>query len=50
MIVVDTSIIAHFWFPSDHTERCERLFQWDPEWVAQLLNSIEIKTEPIESS
>lgn len=37
MIVIDTNILAHFWLPSDHTELCEQLFQWDPEWVAPLL-------------
>lgn len=37
MIVVDTNIIAHFWLPSEHTELCEQLFQWDPEWVAPIL-------------
>ena len=37
MIVVDTNILAHFWLPSDHTELCEQLFQWDPEWVAPVL-------------
>jgi len=37
MIVVDTNILAHFWLPSDHTEICEQLFQWDPEWVAPIL-------------
>ncbi len=37
MIVVDTNILAHFWLPSDHTELCEHLFQWDPEWVAPVL-------------
>jgi predicted nucleic acid-binding protein len=37
MIVVDTNILAHFWLPSDQTEICERLFQWDPDWVAPLL-------------
>jgi len=37
MIVVDTNILARFWLPSDHTELCERLFQWDPEWVAPVL-------------
>ncbi|MDI6402017.1 type II toxin-antitoxin system VapC family toxin [Balneolaceae bacterium ANBcel3] len=37
MIVVDTNILAHFWLPSDHTELCDQLFQWDPEWVAPVL-------------
>ncbi len=37
MIVVDTNILAQFWLPSDHTELCEQLFQWDPEWVAPVL-------------
>ena len=37
MIVVDTNILAHFWLPSDHTELCEQLFQWDQEWVAPIL-------------
>ena len=37
MIVVDTNILAHFWLPSDHSELCEQLFQWDPEWVAPIL-------------
>ena len=37
MIVVDTNILTHFWLPSDHTELCEQLFQWDPEWVAPVL-------------
>lgn len=37
MIVVDTNIIAHFWLPSDHTELCDQLFQWDSEWVAPIL-------------
>lgn len=37
MIVVDTNILAQFWLPSDHTEICEQLFQWDPEWVAPVL-------------
>ncbi len=37
MIVVDTNILAHFWLPSEHTELCDQLFQWDSEWVAPLL-------------
>ncbi len=37
MIVVDTNIVAHFWLPSDHTELCDQLFQWDSEWIAPLL-------------
>ncbi len=37
MIVVDTNILAHFWLPSDQTELCEQLFQWDPDWVAPIL-------------
>ncbi len=37
MIVVDTNILAHFWLPSEHTELCEQLFQWDPDWVAPVL-------------
>jgi predicted nucleic acid-binding protein len=37
MIVVDTNILAHFWLPSDHTELCEQLFQWDPDWVVPVL-------------
>ncbi len=37
MIAVDTNILAHFWLPSDHTQICDRLFQWDPEWIAPLL-------------
>lgn len=37
MIVVDTNILAHFWLPSDHTELCEKLFQWDAEWIAPVL-------------
>lgn len=37
MIVIDTNIIAHFWLPSDHTELCEKLFQWDPDWIAPVL-------------
>ena len=37
MIVVDTNILAHFWLPSDQTELCEQLFQWDPDWVAPVL-------------
>ncbi len=37
MIVVDTNIIAHFYLPSDHTELCEKLFLWDPDWVAPIL-------------
>lgn len=37
MIVVDTNIIAHFYLPSDHTELCEKLFQWDPDWVVPIL-------------
>ncbi len=37
MIVVDTNVLAHFWLPSDHTELCEQLFQWDPEWLAPVL-------------
>ena len=37
MIVVDTNILAHFSLPSDHTELCEQLFQWDQEWVAPIL-------------
>lgn len=37
MIVVDTNILANFWLPSDHTQLCDRLFQWDPEWVAPVL-------------
>lgn len=37
MIVVDTNILAHFWLPSDHTELCDQLFQWDPEWVVPIL-------------
>ena len=26
-----------FWLPSDHTDLCKRLFQWDPDWVAPIL-------------
>lgn len=37
MIVVDTNILAHFWLPSDYTELCDQLFQWDSEWVAPIL-------------
>jgi len=37
LIVVDTNILAHFWLPSEHTELCDQLFQWDSEWVAPLL-------------
>ncbi len=37
MIVVDTNIIAHFWLPSDQTQLCEQLFEWDPFWVAPIL-------------
>src|SRR6056297_3434053 len=37
MIVVDTNILAHFWLPSDNTEICEQLFQWDSDWVAPVL-------------
>lgn len=37
MIVVDTNILAHFWLPSDHTDLCEQLFQWDTDWVAPVL-------------
>jgi len=37
MIVVDTNIVAHFWLPSDHTQLCDQLFKWDPEWVAPIL-------------
>lgn len=44
MIVVDTNILAHFWLPSDHTELCEQLFQWDPEWVAPILWKSEFRS------
>ncbi len=37
MIVVDTNILAHFWFPSDSTELCDELYQKDPQWVAPIL-------------
>ena len=37
MIVVDTNILANFWLPSDHTELCEQLFQWDSDLVAPVL-------------
>lgn len=37
MIAVDTNILAHFWLPSDHSQLCDRLFQWDSEWVAPIL-------------
>ena len=37
MIVVDTNTLAYFWLPSDHSELCEQLFQWDSDWVAPVL-------------
>jgi len=44
MIVVDTNIIAHLWLPSDDTEICEQLFQWDPEWLAPVLWKSEFRS------
>lgn len=37
MIAVDTNILAYFWLPSDHSQLCDQLFQWDSEWVAPIL-------------
>jgi len=37
MIVVDTNILAYFWWPSDQTELAEQVFQTDPEWAAPIL-------------
>ncbi len=37
MIVVDTNILAHFWLPSDYSEVCDELFEWDSEWLAPVL-------------
>lgn len=37
MIVVDTSILAHFWLPSDSTDRCDQLYQKDPQWIAPIV-------------
>ncbi|MEX0719620.1 MAG: type II toxin-antitoxin system VapC family toxin [Balneolaceae bacterium] len=43
MIVVDTNIIAHFWFPSENTQICDNLFNKDPEWLAPILWKSEFK-------
>ena len=44
MITVDTNILAHFWLPSENTELCDRLFQWDSEWLAPILWKSEFRS------
>jgi predicted nucleic acid-binding protein len=37
MIVVDTNILVHLYFPSEFTEFSEKLFLKDPAWIAPYL-------------
>lgn len=37
MIVVDTSIIAYLYLPTDLTGHAERLLEYDPEWAVPIL-------------
>lgn len=37
MIVVDSTILAYLYLPSEHTAAAESLFERDPEWAAPLL-------------
>ncbi|HAC14755.1 MAG TPA: VapC toxin family PIN domain ribonuclease [Bacteroidetes bacterium] len=37
MIVVDTNILAHFWLPSDQSQKSDLVFNKDSDWVAPIL-------------
>ena len=43
MIVVDTNILIHFYFPSDFSEVSEKVFLKDPNWIAPILWRSEFK-------
>ncbi|HUU37809.1 MAG TPA: type II toxin-antitoxin system VapC family toxin [Candidatus Desulfaltia sp.] len=37
MIVVDTNLLVYFYLRSEHSERAEKVYLKDPNWVAPLL-------------
>lgn len=43
MIVVDTNILIHFYFPSEFSEFSEKVFLKDPNWIAPILWRSEFK-------
>jgi len=47
MIVVDTNVLIHFYYPGEFTVFSEELFLMDPDWIAPILWRSEFKNVSI---